>query len=52
MEHIDETQPKAYEAPEVTDYASLTDLTAASSGGAFTDKDFPAHTPFGDITAS
>jgi hypothetical protein len=42
----------SYEAPRVTDYGTLVSLTAAMQVGNFTDKDFPAHTPRGDITFS
>jgi hypothetical protein len=41
-----------YVAPQVTDYGTLVELTAAQQNGNFTDKDFPAHTPKGDITFS
>ena len=41
-----------YEPPAVTDYGSLTELTAASSTGTVTDKAFPAGTPIGDLTFS
>ena len=41
-----------YEPPAVTDYGSLTELTAASATGTVTDHSFPAGTPAGDITFS
>jgi hypothetical protein len=41
-----------YEAPKVVDYGTLVQLTAGQTTGNFTDKDFPAHTPKGDITFS
>jgi hypothetical protein len=44
--------PLGYEPPQVTDYGSLTEITAASAAGGFTDKAFPAGTPRGDLTFS
>jgi hypothetical protein len=44
--------PNGYEPPQVTDYGALTEITAASATGGFTDRSFPAHTPKGDITFS
>jgi hypothetical protein len=41
-----------YEPPEVTDYGSLAEITAGQPSGGFTDKDFPAGTPKGDLTFS
>lgn len=41
-----------YEAPKVVDYGTLVQLTAGQQTGDFTDKDFPAHTPRGDLTFS
>jgi hypothetical protein len=41
-----------YEAPRVNDYGRLTDLTAGQVTGNFTDRDFPANTPRGDLTFS
>jgi hypothetical protein len=42
----------SYEAPQVTDYGTLVELTAAQSTGNFTDRDFPTHTPKDDLTFS
>jgi hypothetical protein len=42
----------SYETPQVTDYGTLVQLTAAQADGNFTDKDFPTHTPKNDITFS
>lgn len=42
----------AYEPPAVTDYGTLTELTAGQSDGDFTDRDFPANTPKRDLTFS
>jgi hypothetical protein len=42
----------AYEAPHVTDYGTLVELTAGQTDGNFTDADFPAHTPKADLTFS
>lgn len=41
-----------YEAPQITDYGTLVELTAAQSDGEFTDRDFPVHTPKKDLTFS
>jgi hypothetical protein len=41
-----------YQSPQVVDYGRLTDLTAAQHDGNFTDRDFPAGTPKGDLTFS
>jgi hypothetical protein len=41
---ITDTQ-HGYEAPQVTDYGSLAELTAATNTGAQTDAALPAHTP-------
>jgi hypothetical protein len=41
-----------YEAPRVLDYGTLVELTAAQHDGDFTDRDFPAGTPRGDLTFS
>jgi hypothetical protein len=41
-----------YEAPKITDYGSLVELTAANQDGDFTDKSFPVHTPKKDLTFS
>lgn len=41
-----------YETPEIVDYGRLTDITAAQQDGDFTDRDFPAGTPKGDLTFS
>jgi hypothetical protein len=44
--------PVAYEAPKVTDYGSLTDITAGQVTGGRTDRTFPVGTPVGTITFS
>ena len=41
-----------YEAPEIVDYGTLTDLTAGQSDGNFTDRDFPVNTPRDELTFS
>lgn len=41
-----------YEAPKVTDYGTLVQLTAGNMDGDFTDRDFPVHTPKQDLTFS
>jgi len=41
-----------YEAPTVTDYGNLTELTAGMSDGNFTDRAFPVNTPKRDLTFS
>jgi hypothetical protein len=41
-----------YEAPEITDYGTLTDLTAGTQDGNLTDRDFPVNTPRDEITFS
>lgn len=43
---------QAYEPPQITDYGSLKEITAASMVGGVTDKTFPAGTPKGDLTFS
>jgi hypothetical protein len=43
---------KGYEAPVVTDFGDLVDLTAQQSTGGFTDRTFPANTPKSDLTFS
>jgi hypothetical protein len=48
----EEPTPVEYEAPEVTDYGKLTDITAAQTSGANLDRTFPAGTPSGDLTFS
>jgi hypothetical protein len=45
-------QSHVYEPPQVTDYGSLAELTAGGPAGEFTDADFPADTPRGDLTFS
>ena len=45
-------EPIEYEAPVVTDYGSLTDITAARTTTGNTDAAFPAGTPAGSITFS
>jgi hypothetical protein len=54
MDHdqLEQSAPQGYEPPQVTDYGALTDITAASTAGGFTDAAFPVHTPKGDITIS
>ena len=42
----------AYETPEITDHGRLEDLTAGQVDGDYTDRDFPANTPRGDLTFS
>ena len=39
-----------YETPTIEDHGDLTELTALEGSGPFTDADFPAGTPAGDIT--
>ena len=41
-----------YEAPQVTDYGTLVELTAGQVDGDFTDAAFPEHTPKQDLTFS
>jgi hypothetical protein len=41
-----------YEAPHVTDYGTLVELTAGQVDGDFTDAAFPEHTPKQDLTFS
>jgi hypothetical protein len=41
-----------YEPPEVVDYGTLEELTAAQQDGDVTDRDFPAGTPKTDLTFS
>jgi hypothetical protein len=41
-----------YEAPRITDYGDLTELTAGQLSGNFTDATFPVHTPKLDLTFS
>jgi hypothetical protein len=48
----DDRKPVEYEAPEVTDYGKLTDITAATKQTGNTDRAFPVGTPIGDITFS
>lgn len=42
----------AYEPPTIVDYGDLTELTAGSTTGNFTDANFPVHTAFADLTFS
>jgi hypothetical protein len=51
QQQLSEGAPQ-YEPPAVTDYGTLTELTAASATGTVTDRAFPAGTPAGDITFS
>jgi hypothetical protein len=48
----DERDPTAYEAPAVTDYGDLTEITAGMMTGSFLDKSFPNNTPKQDLTFS
>jgi len=41
-----------YEAPRIEDHGDLTELTAGSHEGDFTDAAFPVHTPKADLTFS
>ncbi len=41
-----------YETPTIADFGDLVELTAGALSGDFTDKTFPIHTPFRDITFS
>jgi hypothetical protein len=41
-----------YETPRIEDHGSLEELTAGQKTGESTDKAFPVHTPFKDITLS
>jgi hypothetical protein len=41
-----------YEAPKVTDYGELADLTGGSHDGDYTDADFPINTPKRNLTFS
>jgi hypothetical protein len=41
---------KPYTAPELTIFGAVDELTKGNSTGAFTDADFPARTPIGDLT--
>jgi hypothetical protein len=41
-----------YETPQIIDYGSLVELTAANQDGDFTDANFPVHTPKKDLTFS
>lgn len=48
----DERDPTAYEAPAVTDYGDLTEITAGMTTGNFLDKTFPNNTPASELTFS
>jgi hypothetical protein len=48
----EDPRPVEYEAPEVTDYGKLTDITAATKSSGNTDRAFPVGTPSGSITFS
>ena len=49
----DDTKPSVeYEAPRISDYGDLKDLTAGLATGPFTDAAFPPHTPANQITFS
>jgi hypothetical protein len=41
-----------YERPRVVDFGDLVQLTQGSSTGCYTDADFPARTPTGQLTFS
>jgi hypothetical protein len=41
-----------YEAPQIVDYGTLVELTAAQSDGNYTDKAFPIMTPKNELTFS
>jgi hypothetical protein len=41
-----------YEAPQIEDFGTLTQLTAGQSDGNFTDRAFPINTPKRDLTFS
>lgn len=43
---------KDYVTPKLEDLGSVRELTLAQSSGGVLDADFPAGTPFGDITLS
>jgi hypothetical protein len=49
---VDRRDGAEYEAPKVTDYGSLTDITAGQAAGGFLDANFPANTPKGQLTFS
>jgi hypothetical protein len=48
----EERDATAYEAPAVTDYGNLTDITAGMTAGNFLDRSFPNNTPTSDLTFS
>ena len=48
----DTPEAPRYEAPVVTDYGNLTEITAGMSDGNFTDRSFPVNTPKRDLTFS
>lgn len=41
-----------YTTPEIKDYGTLTQMTAAQADGRLTDRDFPVNTPKEDLTFS
>lgn len=43
---------KVYQAPALTTFGSVEEITAGSKYGEATDRDFPAGTPKGDLTFS
>jgi hypothetical protein len=47
-----ENHNSPYEAPVVSDYGTLSDLTAGNTSGSATDANFPVHTLFKDLTFS
>ena len=48
----DQRDPSAYEAPRVTDYGSLTEITAGMADGTVTDRAFPIGTAKSDLSFS
>ena len=48
----DQRDPSTYEAPRVTDYGSLTEITAGMSDGTVTDRAFPIGTAKSDLSFS
>lgn len=52
MNNDDKDLEQQYEKPVVVDYGELTELTAGHGTGFSLDKDFPAKTPFHQLTFS
>ena len=53
VKHMDKQPEKVeYEKPKVRDYGDLTELTAGTHNGFFTDAAFPPHTAFNKLTLS